>query len=102
MLSGQATAKAKTSDGPVEMVRLFWLAKASAVKSRTQAINQLKAVLVCADPLLRDSMTGLSTPKLIRQCTALSADAPGDITTAAAYTPATVSPPDPSPHRPDQ
>jgi transposase len=86
VLSGQATAKAKTSDGPVEMVRLFWLAKASAVKSRTQAINQLKAVLVCADPLLRDSMTGLSTPKLIRQCAALSADAPGDITTAAAYT----------------
>lgn len=86
VLSGQATATAKTGDGPVEMARLFRLAKASAVKSRTQAINQLKAVLVCADPQLRDSMAGLSNPKLIRQCAALPADAPDDIATAAAYT----------------
>ena len=86
VLSGQATATAKAGDGSVEMVRLFKLAKASAVKSRTQAINQLKAVLVCADPMLRDSMTGLSTLKLIRQCAALPADAPGDTVTAAAYT----------------
>lgn len=85
-LSGQATAKAKTGDGPVEMVRLFRLAKASAVKSRTQAINQLKAVLVCADPLLRDSLAGLSNPRLIRQCAQLPTDAPDDIVTAATYT----------------
>ena len=50
VLSGQATATAKTGDGPVEMVRVFKLAKTSAVKSRTQALNQLKAVLVCAEP----------------------------------------------------
>jgi transposase len=86
VLSGQATARAKTGDGPVEMVRLFRLAKTSAVKSRTQAINQLKAVLVCADPLLRDSLAGLSTPRLIGQCAALPTDAPGDIATAAVYT----------------
>ena len=30
MLSGRATAIAKTSDGPVEMMRMFKLAKASA------------------------------------------------------------------------
>ncbi|MGP4092800.1 IS110 family transposase, partial [Streptomyces sp. KR55] len=41
VLSGRATAAAKTSDGPVEMLRLFKLAKGSAIKSRTQAINQL-------------------------------------------------------------
>ncbi|HEU0086885.1 MAG TPA: IS110 family transposase [Pseudonocardiaceae bacterium] len=86
VLSGQATATAKTGDGPVEMVRLFKLAKASAVKSRTQAINQLNAVLVCAKPALRDSLTGLSTHKLIRQCAALPADTPSDTATAAAYT----------------
>ena len=44
------------------------MAKASAIKSRTQAINQLKALLVGTDPALRDSMTGLSNPKLIRRC----------------------------------
>jgi transposase len=34
------------------MLRMFKVAKTSAVKSRTQAINQLKAVLVSADPAL--------------------------------------------------
>ena len=58
VLSGRATAVAKTSDGPVEMIRMFKLAKDSAVKSRSQAINQLKAVLVRADPTLRDSLSG--------------------------------------------
>jgi transposase len=71
VLSGRATAIAKTGDGPVEMVRMFRLAKASAVKSRVQAINQLKAVLVCADPTLRESLSGLSTSQLIRQCAQL-------------------------------
>jgi len=32
---------------------MFKLAKASAVKSRTQAVNQLKSILVGADPELR-------------------------------------------------
>jgi transposase len=71
VLSGRATAAAKTGDGPVEMVRMFKLAKASAIKSRTQAINQLKSVLVSADPDLRDAMAGLSNPRLIQRCTQL-------------------------------
>ena len=50
VLSGRATATAKTGDGPVEMIRMFKLAKSSAIKSRTQAINQLKAVLVGRRP----------------------------------------------------
>jgi hypothetical protein len=86
VLSGRATALAKTSNGPVEMVRMFRLARASAIKSRTQAINQLKAVLVCADPMLRESLSGLSNTTLIRQCAQLPAEAPSDVTTAAVYT----------------
>jgi transposase len=59
VLSGRATTTAKTGDGPIEMLRMFKLAKASAVKSRTQAINQLRAILVCADPPVRESLSGL-------------------------------------------
>lgn len=59
-LPGRATAIAKSGDGHVEMLRMFKLAKVSAVKSRTQAINQLKAVLVRADPSLREAMSGLT------------------------------------------
>ena len=86
VLSGRASASAKAGDGPVEMVRIFKLAKASAIKSRTQAINQLKAVLVGADPQLRDSLSGLSNPTLIRRCAQLEAGTPRDATTAAGYT----------------
>lgn len=61
VLNGQASALAKGGQGPVEMLRMFKVAKTSAVKSRTQAINQLKAVLVSADPILRDELRELST-----------------------------------------
>ncbi|MBA2951870.1 hypothetical protein [Streptomyces himalayensis] len=40
------------------------MAKASAVKSRSQAFNQLKAVLVASDAALREALTGRSNPKL--------------------------------------
>ncbi|MFD5121237.1 IS110 family transposase [Streptomyces sp. NPDC058385] len=73
VLSGRATATAKTSDGPVESIRMFKVAKGSAVKSRSQAINQLKAVVVSADPALRESLIGLSNPKFIRRCSELEA-----------------------------
>jgi len=86
VLSGRATATAKTGDGPVEMLRMFKLAKGSAIKSRTQAINQLKAVLVAADPAVREALSGLSNPILIRQCAQLPADPPGDASSAAAWT----------------
>lgn len=86
VLSGRATAVAKTGDGPVEMLRMFKLAKSSAIKSRSQAINQLKAVLVSADPALRDSARSLSPAKLIRHCADLPVETPTGITSAAAYT----------------
>lgn len=53
----------------MQCARLPKLAKDSAVKARTQAINQLKAVLVTADPDLRRQLAGLKTPALVRACT---------------------------------
>jgi transposase len=86
VLSGRASGNAKTGDGPVEMLRMFKLAKASAVKARTQTINQLKAVLVAADPALREALSGLSTTMLIRHCAQLETTTPQDVTSAAVYT----------------
>jgi len=62
---------------------VFKLAKASAVKARTQTINQLKAVLVAADPALREALSGLSTTMLIRHCAQLETTTPQDATDAA-------------------
>ncbi|MFV2104844.1 transposase [Micromonospora sp. LOL_024] len=74
MLSGQATGLDKSGDGAVETIRMFKIAKDSAVKARTQAINQLKAVLVRADPTLRESLSGLGRVALNRACADLPSD----------------------------
>jgi transposase len=71
VLDGRATVTPKTADGPVEILRLLKIAKDSAVKARTQAINQLKAVLVGADPDLREALAGLGRATLIRRCAQL-------------------------------
>jgi transposase len=86
VLSGRASAIAKSGDGHVEMLRMFKVAKASAIKSRSQAINQLKAILVRAEPELRESMTGLSNPVLFRHCAQLTVTDPHDPSDAAALT----------------
>ncbi|MBV1855757.1 IS110 family transposase [Catellatospora sp. NEAU-YM18] len=86
VLSTRATSTAKTGDGPVEMLRMFKLARASAVKARTQAVNQLKAVIVGADPALRDTLTGLNGSALIRHCAGLPDTPPHDVATATTYT----------------
>ncbi|MFD9601302.1 IS110 family transposase [Streptomyces sp. NPDC059970] len=68
VLSGRVQSRAKAGDGPVQCARLFKLAKDSAVKARTQAINQLKAVLITADPALREELSGLKTMALVHAC----------------------------------
>ncbi|KMS91270.1 transposase [Streptomyces regensis] len=70
VLSGRA--QAKSGDGPVHSARIYKLAKDSAVKARTQAINQLKAVLDIADPALRERLSTLGNAELFRTCATLS------------------------------
>jgi transposase len=86
VLAERATTTAKTADGPVEILRLLRLARASAVKSRTQAVNQLKAVIVNADPALRDPLTGLTNAALIRHCADLPDTTPTDVPSATRST----------------
>ena len=43
-------------------------AKDSAVKARTQAINQMKALIVTAPAELRESLDGLTTSALAKRC----------------------------------
>ncbi|WP_373034406.1 transposase [Streptomyces sp. NRRL B-2790] len=70
----RARAQAKSGDGLVEIARIYKLAKGSAVKARAQAINQLKAVLVGADPNLREELAVLHNAELFRTCAELADD----------------------------
>lgn len=68
VLSGEATATPKTHDGPVEALRLLKMLQRSANKARTQAINQLRAVVLTAPDELRQRLRELSTRELLETC----------------------------------
>lgn len=80
-LAGYATAIPKTGDGLVEMIRIVRAARSSAVKSRTIAMNQIRALIVTAPLPLRETLESLSPGALINRCSTFR---PGhDITPAA-------------------
>jgi transposase len=72
--AGEATGVPKAQDGTVEMLRALRVARQSAVKARTQAINAIKALLVTAPTELREQLADLPTSRLIRQAAALNPD----------------------------
>ncbi|MFI0772954.1 IS110 family transposase [Streptomyces sp. NPDC021218] len=67
--AGNATAIPKTGDGAVEMIRALRVARRSAMKARTQAVNQLKSLIVTAPDTLREHVRGLQRAELIRTVT---------------------------------
>ena len=78
VLAGQATGQPKSGTSTVEMIRHFKVARDTAVKRRSQAMQTLKAIIVNAPAALReqlDRVTGKVT--LIRR---LAAMLPGPIT----------------------
>jgi transposase len=77
VISGQASVTPKSADGPVEAMRFYKVAKDSALKSRTQAVNQLKGVIVNGDPVLREQLTGMTTHAQVQHCADLT-DEPGE------------------------
>jgi transposase len=86
VLAGKATVVPKTGDGTVETMRIIKIAKDSAVKAQIQAINQLKAILVTADPALREPLEPLSRAKLLHHCAELDPAGHHPVTAAAICT----------------
>ena len=68
VLSGSAAGTPKTRDGRVEAIRTLRVARRSAVKGRTQAINQLKALVLTGPAKLRQALAGQSTSQLLATC----------------------------------
>ncbi len=64
--AGRAATTPKAGTGQVEMIRSLRVARASAIKARTQATNALHALLVTAPAELREQLRGLSAAKLVR------------------------------------
>jgi transposase len=82
VLSGQATALAKSGISSVEMIRHLKLARDSAVKARAQAMQMLKALIVSAPAELREQLEGIrGKVRFVRHLAALR---PGPMTSTTA------------------
>ena len=68
VLAGVADATPKSGEGEVEMIRMLKSAKDSAIKARTQTVNQMKALVVTAPAQLRETLDGLTTAALAARC----------------------------------
>lgn len=86
VLSGVATGTPKAGDGSVEMVRMLKIARDSAIKARTQSLNQLRSLLVTAPAELRESLAGLSALRLLQRCAAFRVGVLDTPTAAARHT----------------
>jgi len=85
VLAEVAHATPKSGEGEVEMIRMLKNAKDSAVKARTQAINQMKALVVTAPVELRETLDGLAAGALVTRCTSFRPGSLGDPAAAAKY-----------------
>jgi transposase len=81
VLARVAHAPPKSGADHVEMIRMLKTAKNSALKARTQAINQMKALIITAPAELRQPLEGLTTGALVTRCAGFR---PGDLLTPMA------------------
>jgi len=66
VLSGTDVGVPKSADGRVEMIRSLRVARRSAVKAKTQAANQMHALVVTCPASLRGHMDQLSVAALVQ------------------------------------
>ena len=85
VLSGVADGTPKSGEGEVEMIRMLKSTKNSAVKARTQAVNQMKALVLTAPAELREKLDGLTTSALVQRCRGFRPGRPDNPTAAAKY-----------------
>ena len=85
VLAGVADATPKSGQGEVEMIRMLKSAKDSAVKARTQAINQMKALVVTAPAELRETLDRLPAGALTARCKSFRPGRLDNPTAAAKY-----------------
>jgi transposase len=83
VLAGDDAGAPKAGDGKVEMIRALRVARCTAMKARTQAVNAMKALVVTAPEQLRQSLRELSKIELVRTCARCR---PGELTGPTAAT----------------
>jgi transposase len=81
VLAGVARDSPKSGVDKVEMIRVLKIVKDSAMKARTQSMNQMKALVVTAPVELREDLAALDARRLVDRCCSFR---PGRLATPAA------------------
>jgi len=74
VLADDAKGIPKAQSGLAEALRTLSVARRSAVKAKTQAVNQLRALLVSAPSFIRDVVLQVKPEQCVAACTALPQD----------------------------
>ena len=74
VLAGSVTSIPKAHNGLAEALRTLSLVRRSAVKAKTQTINQIRALLVSAPQAIRDSAYKAEASQCVAACAALAHD----------------------------
>ena len=82
-LSGEASGRPKSGTGAVEMIRALRVARRSARKARTQAINQIHTLVITAPDELRSTLRNLTVKDLVDRAARWR---PGPVTSPTAAT----------------
>ena len=84
--SGDALGEAKTRDGNVEAMRVLRVARTSARKGRTQALNQMRSIISTAPDAIRAELRDLNVYRLIERARAYRPGAGHDVVTVTKRT----------------
>ena len=71
VLANEATAIPKKQNGSVESMRFLLITRRSAVKARTQSVNQIRAILVTAPDDVRNKYLLKSTYSCVNACNSI-------------------------------
>ena len=85
VIAGDDLGTPKRQDGSIEALRVLRLARRSALKARTQAANQVHAVVQTAPSPLREQLRSLRLPEVVRRARRFRCAAPTTPLAAARF-----------------
>jgi transposase len=71
VLAATGVATPKSKSGPIEVIRTLRVARASAIRARTQAFNNLFGTMIAAPSSVRDDLVELTKRTFVNRCLAL-------------------------------
>jgi transposase len=74
VLAATGVATPKTKSGPIEVIRTLRVARASAIRARTQAFNNLFGTMIAAPSEVRDELVELTKRTFVNRCLDLQPD----------------------------